>query len=278
VLLLSFNRSHPTCNHLEWLIAETDRLIYLANDGPRTNNPHDQSEIDQIRTFADSIPQDRLKVRFQTANLGCKNAVEDALDWFFSEEKCGIILEDDLIASRSFFGFCDFYLASFERTPDVWQVSGHNPWGQTSGDFVAILGQTWGWATWADRWNKYRQEPPINTDLTTSIRALGIASGLHRYAELKWNAFLASRNLISSWAYPWATARLNNLGFTVLPSTNLVAPDTSLDGTHTRHRTFANGPAVREWMGCSAASLCYEPAFDAFRSRQTSPLRLRRRS
>ena len=37
-----------------------------------------------------------------------ETAISSAIDWFFEKEESGIILEEDLIPSSSFFLFCDY--------------------------------------------------------------------------------------------------------------------------------------------------------------------------
>ena len=277
ILLLTFNRSEPTCELLAWLLDATNRTIYLASDGPRPGNIRDTTEVSKIREFAASVSKDRIRTRFREQNLGCKKAVEDALDWFFSEEEFGIILEDDLVPHISFFSFCDYYLCSAHENERVWQICGYNPFSCQEQDFVAMLGQTWGWATWRDRWQHYRKNGSVRISFLRISRALGFVPAVHRYAELRWNALLAAAGIISSWAYPWATARLATNALTVLPPKNLVAVNTALEGTHTRSRSFEESPDVQEWKKPASNSLSYEPLFDTSRARLASPFRIKGR-
>jgi len=40
---------------------------------------------------------------FHEENLGCKLAVSSAINWFFEQEKAGIILEDECLPDQTFF-------------------------------------------------------------------------------------------------------------------------------------------------------------------------------
>ena len=66
---------------------------------------------------------------FQNKNLGCRKGVTAGIDWFFSNEEMGIILEDDCIPSLSFFQFCDQMLLEYQFNEKVFMISGHNKAG-----------------------------------------------------------------------------------------------------------------------------------------------------
>jgi hypothetical protein len=58
-----------------------------------------------------------VKTLFREKNLGCKYLVREAIDWFFENEKMGIILVDDCLPSLSFFQYCEE--SSVSKTYDI---------------------------------------------------------------------------------------------------------------------------------------------------------------
>ena len=67
-----------------------------------------------------------VKHLYRDTNLGCGLAVSTAIDWFFSYEEEGIILEDDCLPSDSFFHFCDFMLDYHRNDQNIFLIGGYN--------------------------------------------------------------------------------------------------------------------------------------------------------
>ena len=66
------------------------------------------------------------KYFFSPKNQGCKLGVSNAINWFFENEKEGIILEDDCIPHLDFFIFCQEMLAIYRNDERIWSITGHN--------------------------------------------------------------------------------------------------------------------------------------------------------
>jgi hypothetical protein len=69
------------------------------------------------------------------------------------------VLEDDLITTQNFLSFMNASLNEYKQKTDVFSISGYsfnlhstNNEYKESGYFLK-RGWSWGWATWADRWN-----------------------------------------------------------------------------------------------------------------------------
>ena len=48
------------------------------------------------------------------------------IDWFFSYEAAGIILEDDCLPTEEFFRYCDVMLDKFKDNNKIYAISGNN--------------------------------------------------------------------------------------------------------------------------------------------------------
>ena len=103
ILFLVFNRPNSTNKVFKKIKEIKPKKLYVACDGPRHN--HNEKEIvNQVRDIATNITWDcDLITLFRNQNLGCKNAVSSAIDWFFENEDKGIILEDDCLPNL----FCE---------------------------------------------------------------------------------------------------------------------------------------------------------------------------
>lgn len=69
-----------------------------------------------------------------------------------------IVLEDDLITSKNFLAFMNESLNKFKDTKEVCSISGYSfdfPTLSINEDgYLLNRPWSWGWATWADRWNE----------------------------------------------------------------------------------------------------------------------------
>ena len=84
------------------------KQLYISADGARENNENDTKNCEEVRNIITNINWDcDVKYLIRDENWGCKNAVSDAISWFFSNVDQGIILEDDCLPNQSFFTFCE---------------------------------------------------------------------------------------------------------------------------------------------------------------------------
>jgi len=108
ILFLVFNRPNTTKKVFDKICQLKPSKLYIASDGPRTTNKIERKKIEKVRQIVNKVDWPcKLKTLYRDKNLGCKKAVSSAIDWFFSFEKKGIILEDDCVPSLDFFYFCE---------------------------------------------------------------------------------------------------------------------------------------------------------------------------
>lgn len=76
-------------------------VLYICADGPIDGNNEDLNRCASVRKLVGEInwPCD-VKFLFRKNNLGCSASIIDALDWFFSENEFGIVIEDDCLVHR----------------------------------------------------------------------------------------------------------------------------------------------------------------------------------
>lgn len=174
----------------------------------------------------------KLFFKILPSNLGLKKAVESGIDWVFEEEATAIILEDDLLPELSFFSFCEGGLETYRDVTSVQQIAGYNGLGRIAGALVLVRGRhivspvpyVWGWATWADRWHRYRSDPDATQE---NYRQTKYALTFQRLLPRRWDEILAGflRSLSDdgkSWASPWAFWGIRNGLATIVSCVNLV--------------------------------------------------------
>lgn len=228
VLMLVFNRPDVTEQVFQAVRNARPPRLYIAADGPRPGRPQDEETTARVREVFKQVDWPcEVHTRFLTENLGCRNAVSSAIDWFFSKEEQGIVLEDDVLPSPAFFSYCDTMLERYKHDERVFSVVGNNlvePWYQHSESyFFSKVFFVWGWASWRRAWQHY----DVNMASWPSIRGQKRPlkwmpkKSLHRsYWKLVFD--LAFNNQISTWDHQWTYTHWENQAFCVTPSLNLV--------------------------------------------------------
>jgi hypothetical protein len=227
ILLIVFNRPTETARVMEAIRAAKPSRLYVAADGARDRLGEGElcSQTRQIATNVDWPCE--LITLFRQQNLGCRLGVSGALNWFFSQEEEGIILEDDCLPSPSFFRFCTELLERYRNDKRIMCISGSNfqaerRLNQYSYYFSRYM-HCWGWASWRRAWELYDVEMSSWRGCRKSslLRALGdLDDGFVEYWTSIFDRVCDGR--IDTWDYQWTLTCWMNNGLTCLPGVNLV--------------------------------------------------------
>ncbi len=240
ILFLVFNRPDLTQIVFNRIREIKPKYLFVAADGPRTENDTDEIKCRQVREIiSNSIDWTcELKTLYREENIGCRDAVSGAIDWFFEQVEMGIILEDDVLPDLSFFSFCEELLLLYKDDQRVMQITGVNvvgSWRKNLGHyFFSNFGGIWGWATWKRAWDRY--DPNLsewNTEVRRLIRTYFDSNTFVKKIELFDQLKLRK---IDTWDYQWTFSKLINHGLSVVPCSNLIKNiGFRLDATHTKN-------------------------------------------
>ena len=252
VLFLVFNRPEPTARVFEVIRAAQPPRLYVAADGARANRMGEAERCEQTRRVATAVDWPcEVHTLFRDHNLGCKQAVSRAIDWYFEHEPQGIILEDDCVADPSFFEYCDELLERYRDDERVALISGDNfQFGRTHGDasyYFSRYVHIWGWASWRRTWAHYDRDAgawPGFRDSGGLRKVLGARSPEIRHWQKVFSAVHAGK--IDTWDYQLNLAMWANGMVSILPQKNLVSNiGFGVDATHTHSVSkFADMPTA----------------------------------
>ena len=223
VLLLSFNRPENVQRVLERIKNAKPPMLYVACDGPRAGRDDDILKIKAIHEIVAKIDWcTNIKKLYRESNLGCGQAVSEAITWFMADAGEGIILEDDCLPDLTFFPFCGEMLNRYRNTPNVMQVSGYNLMsGQYNPGYDYLfsqLGWQWGWATWKRAWDHF--------DIKMSKWPLFKEYGFHNYFPFspeRVAIFDRTRaGKVDTWDYQWQNAIAICNGLSIVPVFSLI--------------------------------------------------------
>lgn len=228
VLLLVFNRPESTRQVFEAIRAARPPRLYIAADGPRPSREGEHERCNEVRQIATDVDWPcEVKTLFREINLGCKMGVSTGIDWFFSHEEEGIILEDDILPVPSFFPFCDELLDRYRHEDKVGLISGCNliskHYNCPHSYFFSRYNHIWGWASWRRAWQHYDVEMRAWPEWKAS-RLLQQMSDGSRAFESSWSSQFDDTHAgkIDTWDYQWTFAFWRHGMLAVLPAHNQI--------------------------------------------------------
>jgi hypothetical protein len=221
VLIISYSRPDGVRNLIQACTDNGVSDVYVAIDGPKMGSDGRlQNEILQVISSFSNVKDLNIRVLQRQKNLGVGVGVITAIDWFFSQEKFGHILEDDLKVDSGYFNFSREALTKFTNDKNVFIISGTEITGNNT-----ILNSAhwcnypmiWGWSTWADRWIIMRQglleRKKTRFPLLSSARHNFWAVGANRVLDGK----------VDTWDTPLAAEFISNQWLCLIPPRNLVS-------------------------------------------------------
>jgi hypothetical protein len=218
-LIIGYSRPAGIANLLDRLNESGVRNVYISIDGPK--NIKDKLAQDTIKQeIADNSRNTCIKVLQRDLNLGAAAGVISAIDWFFSHEKMGVILEDDLQISEDFCAYAKNALDKYVNDDDVWMVSGtqHFPnFGDSKKTNWSNYPMVWGWAGWSHKWEVMR--PSLLKYKTVRIRNLLDSNYL--FWAIGANRALGGK--IDAWDIPLAFEFKSQKKLSLLPPVNLIS-------------------------------------------------------
>jgi hypothetical protein len=220
VLIICYARTSNVIN----LINQLHRLgickIYIAIDGPRTQEVaqmHDEF-IQSLRRLP-AVNQSDIHVWRRNQNLGIAVSVITAIDWFFSSEEYGAVLEDDLLPEDSFFEYLNHFLQVFWSNKSIALISGNKSSsirGMSEMLSLSNYPQTWGWGTWKTRWCEIRNSA-YSMDHIKPKFSLDPIKNFWRHGTRR-----VLTGKVDTWDIPLAYYMLNSGKTSLLPPVNLV--------------------------------------------------------
>jgi hypothetical protein len=175
LLLILFNRFSYTKKLIKKVNHNKFKKIYIVIDGPRYQNKFDKIEIRKIRLMLLKTKwNSKIQVLIRKNNHGCAINIYKSIKWFFSNEKMGIILEDDCIPNKYFFEYVDFYLKKFSNSKNIGAISGIDRRlinkSHFKDNYLSKFFGAWGWATWRKEIKHFRIKINHNSKIEKNIK------------------------------------------------------------------------------------------------------------
>jgi len=163
VLLICFNRPEHTRKVLERILEQKPSNLYVFQDHWREGYHDDERLYEEVKAVVEKslVAYSNIKLHYYSPdhNLGCGPGPMTALNWFFSENEMGVVLEDDAVPHPDFFGYCEELLMRYKDDEDVRAIGSMHLDNRTYGDgsyYFSMMNRTFcAWATWARAWKDF---------------------------------------------------------------------------------------------------------------------------
>ncbi len=164
VVLFTYNRLNHTMQtikalHNNWGSNEAE--LYVFADGAK--DPTEEAKVNAVREYLKEVKECNwfasMTIYFQEKNLGLEKSIISGVGKIINQYGKAIVLEDDIITTPDFLSFMNKALDAFEKDPKVWSIStwliNNRKIKNCKEDILwTYRGECWGWASWADRWNR----------------------------------------------------------------------------------------------------------------------------
>lgn len=218
IALFVYNRPMHTQQALDALSKNPESknsILYIFCDGAK--NINDYTEMQAIQAVQDIIHAENrfetVLINISKTNKGLAPSLIEGITSVVAKHGSIIVLEDDIICSPFFLQYMNQSLEVYLNDKDTLAIGACNYFNinkSSINTFFLPVVDTWGWATWADRWQLFE---PDSHKLLQQIEEKKIKEKFDLYGIYPFYNMLQMQadGEISSWAIRWqAVAYLNN--------------------------------------------------------------------
>lgn len=225
IILFVYNRLDHTRLTVEALqrneLASVSTL-YVFADGVKENATEgERQKVQNVRDYIHSISGFKEVIIEETvSNKGLANSVIAGVTKVINEYGKVIVVEDDIVTHPFFLRFMNDCLDVYEQRQDIFMIGGYTrnikmPYFYRNDIYITHRSNSWGWATWRNRWMLADWNVGDYLDLKES------ESLIRRFNRGGEDMFPMLRSQmegrIDSWAIRWDYCMFKNNAYCVYP-------------------------------------------------------------
>lgn len=242
IVLFTYNRLDVTKKTIQALqnnyLAQESKLI-IFSDGAK--NETAKPKVTEVRNYLKSIDGfASIEIIESISNKGLANSIITGVTEVINQYGKVIVLEDDLVTSPNFLNYMNQGLDYFENNKTIISICGFGlkikkPNNYNSDFYVHGRSSSWGWATWAQKWNEidwevkdweeFKKDKKKKTEFNKN--------GSDMYSMLK----SVIENNEQSWAIRFCYHQFKNNQFSIFPFYSFVENiGFDNEGVHTKSK------------------------------------------
>ena len=152
ILLMVYIKPQTTLKVIKRLREVKVPKIYVSINIPLRNNKSEIKKNKKVIEIIKTIDWNcKIILKKRKSYVDAYTSYKEAINWFFQNEKEGIILEDDTLPNKSFFYFCEKMLKIYRNDKKISQICGSSFVNKIkSKNKYSFSNYTlcWGYATW----------------------------------------------------------------------------------------------------------------------------------
>jgi hypothetical protein len=239
ILLMVYIKPETTIKIIERLQDIEPKKIYISINIPTKENEKEIIKNKKVVNILKKINwKCKIKYKKRKKHVDAFTSYKEAIEWFFKNEKEGIILEDDTLPNVSFFKFCSKMLKKYRHNKKISQICGSSFKNFKKTDdfyFFSNYNLCWGYATWRRSildfdekmlsWNKLKKENYLYEIVNDKKFVFYWTSIFEQQFKKKFRA----------WDYLWLYSNWKKKKVSIIPKKHLVKNIGFVkDATHTK--------------------------------------------
>ena len=197
--------------------------LIIFSDGHK--NPDEKKDILIIRKYIKNIKGfKKVEIIERKKNFGLAKNIVKGINKVFKNHKEAIILEDDIVVSKNFLNYMNFYLNEYKTNKMVASIHGYCypiKFKKNNEETFFLKGaDCWGWGTWRRAWKEYNNDTKYLINIIKNKKLQREFDFNYSYPYFEMLKLTDKKN--HSWAIKWyASAFVKNM-FTLYPKKSYV--------------------------------------------------------
>ena len=240
IILFVYNRLWHVKKTVESLKANdlaSESRLFIYSDSAK--NDGDTKKVFQVRNYIRKINGFRsININEREKNFGLAANVISGVSEILKQYNKIIVLEDDIVCSSSFLSYMNNLLNFYSSNKKIYSVTGYTfpikiPGNYKFDVYLAPRASSWGWGTWADRWNEVDWEI---TDFNDFINDISKVKQFNKGGDDLSKMLKREMNgQIDSWAIKWSYAHYKHNAYCIYPiKSRIINIGADESGVHTR--------------------------------------------
>jgi len=241
IVLFVYNRPFHTQRTLDYLqknkLADQSTL-YIYCDGAKDNANEDTTQkISQVRRIIkDKHWCKEVHIIESEQNKGLALSIRIGVSEVIEKYGRVIVMEDDLITSPAFLTYMNKALDYYIDKKSVFSIGGYNmpstimqiPEDYEYDVYVCLRNESWGWATWEDRWNQIDWEVK---QYESMLKNKELQEAFNRGGDDVFEMLQMQQNgKLNIWSIQFTMAHFVNHAVSIIPTVSYV-DNVGLDGS-----------------------------------------------